>query len=535
MRRLLQNEQHSDNDYDRPNLPWVCGNAEGGCPCPLGPTAGGACPEVAECEPQKVGDEWQCTRSPARGGPCEEDPLGGGPAPDGTCCKVHRCRPIRSLRQRRGRMAVGMALFAVGALCVAIGSSWRTEALAPGELSQPHARLIAGSANRCSACHPGGVEAALGLPQDPAHQAANATTQSALCMECHQEQFDRAHATDPHGISPAVLAVDQHSASHPADIACATCHQEHHGADHDLTYISNGRCQACHQQQYDSFASDHPDFGHWPYRRRTRINFDHNAHASKHFAAKGQEFSCKACHIDGPHGETKLTVGFEQSCAKCHTEDIALSASTGIRVLALPTLDDQAIAAAGGKLGPWPEGAVGDFDGELPAITKLLLAADPKAAAALERLRNDFSFFDLDPDSQSDTRDAALLAGELRKLVAGLAEQGHQEILSRVAKLAARPIHEQKDLAGAAPVALFSEASGRWFRAGSTPSGEAAIDLAARQPAGGWLIDNAAYSLRLHSDRPCRSAAACLDRACRIAGRPACQPPRRGAGRTCRR
>jgi len=401
-------------------------------------------------------------------------------------------------------MALGVAVFAVGALCVAVGSSWRTEALAPGELAQPHARLIAGSQNRCSACHPGGVEAALGLPADDAHRGALAQTQSALCMECHQEQFQKTHALSPHGLPAGTLGGEHQNQTQHESIACATCHQEHHGADHDLTFITNGRCQACHQEQFDSFAGDHPNFGHWPYRRRTRINFDHNAHATKHFATKGEAFDCQTCHIDGPHGEAKLTLGFEQSCAQCHESDIGVSAATGIRVLALPTLDEQAIATAGAQLGAWPEGAVGDFDGELPAITKLLLAADPQANAALARLGYDFSFFDLDPDAPADARDAAALAEAMRKLLGNLAERGHAEIFQRVAKLTGAPeLDARKSLAGAAPVALFGQAGQQWFaatargRPTATPTATPdATDLANRQSSGGWLLDNNAYSLR---------------------------------------
>lgn len=482
MRRLFQSDRHADSDYDRPNLPWVCGRAEEGCACPLGPTAGGRCRDESPCQ------------------------------------------PIRSGRRRRGRLAMGLVIFAAGALAMGIGSPWRRDLLAPGPLSQSHARLIAGSENRCAACHPGGVEAAFGAviraPDDATH-----ASQSALCMECHRTQIDAQHALAPHGVANERLSARREArlvrtTSHPAlndqdqpwrsdlavdakgnvdQVACAVCHQEHYGADHDLTEVSDARCQACHRDQYDSFAAGHPDFGLWPYVRRTRINFDHNTHANRHYATKNEAFDCATCHIDGPRGETKLLAGYEASCARCHDADITTSAAGGLAVLALPTLDREALADAGAVLGPWPAGATGDFDGELPAIAKLLLAADPQAAAAIERLGFDFSFFDIDPDPAADARDAATLAEAIRVLLDGLTRRGHEEIHERAAALAGASGAQipPSEFAGGLPIELVDSASRSWFGTSAAPNAKAsAIQIANRQPGGGWFVDDRSFSLR---------------------------------------
>ncbi|MEM6331495.1 MAG: hypothetical protein AAF790_14785, partial [Planctomycetota bacterium] len=433
MRRLLQRESHADTSYDRPTLPWVCGLADQGAPCELGPTPRGRCP-------------------------------------------LHEaCHPARSLRKRRGRVAVALAVFTLGAVTMLLGTPWRRDVLAPGPLSQAHARLIAGAENRCTACHPGGVEAALvgtwlagnGLAENVSADGAHAT-QSALCMECHRTQIDPEHALAAHGLPPGVLkgaaggrgesnggGAAPASLTHAGwgaaslagpgpvhagdEVACAVCHQEHHGALHNLSAITDARCQACHQERYDRFATDHPGFGNWPYRRRTRINFDHNSHAGKHYAARGEEFRCATCHTDGPGGEVKLLTGYEASCAKCHDESIASSTASGVAVLSLPMLDREAVALGGVDLGPWPDAATGDYDGDLPAIAKLLLAADPTAAAVMNRRGFDFSFFDLDPDSPADARDARTLAEALRQLLDGLSRRGHGEVLSRAATLTGGP------------------------------------------------------------------------------------------------
>ncbi len=456
MRRLLQNENHADTRYDRPNLPWVCGRAEEGCPCTQGPTAGGKCPE-----------------SPA-------------------------CKPRRSLRRRRGRLVIGLAIFTVGALLMTMGAPRRREVFAPGPLSQAHARLVAGHENRCAACHPGGLEAALRL----ASLEENATsplpsTQSALCMECHRKEFEAEHALAAHGLPPARLQGDAALAglagsSNP--IACATCHQEHHGANHDLQAMADARCQSCHQQKYRSFASDHPDFGLWPYRRRTRINFDHNAHAAKHY--QGKPFACSTCHIDGPHGDVKLLAGYERSCASCHDEDIRTTTARGLAILALPTLDRLAMSDAGQPLGSWPEEATGDYDGDLSPIAKLLLAADSAAAAAMNRLGADFSFYDLDPDSPDDARDAAVLAEAIRELVGGLSSRGHVEIGARVGRLGVSSEAMSPDLSGALPIELIDDAREAWFGARGGQGDAPSKQLSDRQGDGGWFVDDQAYALR---------------------------------------
>lgn len=475
MRRLLQTESHEDVPYDRPNLPWVCGLAAEGCPCRLGPTPRGKCPD-------------------------------------------ERCRPQRSLRVRRGRLARGAALFVFGAAAMFIGSSWRYEALAPGPLAQAHAQLLSGgrATNRCAACHPGGPDSVLGIaPVDKDH-----ATQSQLCVECHKSLIDPELALAAHSIDPGALESSRagktadappprlaslesltrfasrvSSGDAPGEVACAACHQEHHGAGHDLRAITDARCQACHQQRFASFAADHPDFGAWPFRRRTRINFDHNTHASKHFKEKNEAFACAACHLDGPGGDAKVLAGYEASCAKCHDEGIRSSLGEGLAVVSLPTVDREAITRAGGRLGPWPAAAIGDFDGELSAITTLLLAADPEARPVIDFFGPGFTFFNLDPQSADDSIDALVLAYELRELVIALGERGHAEVLSRVAKLTdAAP---EPDLAGAMPVTAVDEIRRTWFAAGDAPrDAPPAIELAGRQAGGGWFVDDRGLALR---------------------------------------
>ena len=91
-------------------------------------------------------------------------------------------------------------------------------------------------------------------------------------------------------------------------------------------------------------------------------------------------------------GHVQLLASYETACASCHDEKIATSVAQGVPMLALPTLDVDALKAAGHDIGPWPEAATGDFDGRLPPMMKLLLAADPAAAEAMTTLGADFEF-----------------------------------------------------------------------------------------------------------------------------------------------
>ena len=105
-----------------------------------------------------------------------------------------------------------------------------------------------------------------------------------------------------------------------------------------MAAMNNTACQSCHQARYVSFATDHPDFGNWPYVRRSRIAFNHATHRAKHFAEKKQAFDCRACHVEDATHSVQLTASYVTSCASCHDEKIAASVANGMPMFALPTL-----------------------------------------------------------------------------------------------------------------------------------------------------------------------------------------------------
>lgn len=502
-------EPATTDQYERPQQTWVCGLvADGETPCPAGPGAHGGCPAAAACHPVRDGDRWHCNRSTLRGGPCE-----GGPAHDGGCSIVYRCTPIRSLRTRRGRFIVGIAAAALGAICMALSGPWRNEILAPGPLSVHHAQLLEGknATLRCAQCHAAGEATLATWWADSVGNEPLTPTQSLLCMECHKETLSAEFAMAAHGVALKELtgAAGGH-ASTPFDqrrrdprepIACSACHREHQGRMHDLAAISNLACQACHLQEFDSFAGAHPDFGAWPYERRTRIAFDHAAHQLKHFPEEKQEFACAACHQADATGARMLTADYAASCAACHDKSIATSLVDGLPLVALPTIDVDVLSDAGQKVDNWPAAATGDFEGAPPIPAKLLMLADPNGAAALGVLGGEFDLYDVDIDDPTQLKAAAQTAEALRGVIDELAAKGQGTIAERLKVLLSRELTPQEldglsgrlspDAVRAYRDELFSPKNNATD--GAKPTRD---ELRAQVAAGGWFRDGVTMSLR---------------------------------------
>jgi mono/diheme cytochrome c family protein len=417
----------------------------------------------------------------------------------------------------------GVGLATIGCLLAVLGSRGRNELLAPGPLTSHHAQVLArgDASQRCATCHPGadsspvawlGV-ALVGNGADP-H-----ATQSSLCLECHKELA--AEGGEPllaHGVpteslpSPRVgnkrtLAAlasltsipapgTPRGSTHDDPVACAVCHQEHHGPGHDLAAITDRRCQACHQARYASFANDHPEFSDWPYQRPTRIAFSHTSHASRHYTKSGRAFDCRSCHVEDAAGDLTARVDYAGSCGSCHDADLQRSLAGGVPLVTLPTLDDTALGDQPALRG-WPEGARGDFDGDAPPLMKLLLASDPKARAAIERLGPDFSFFDIDAAEPESVEAAAAIIAALRAMLDELQEEGHANLDYRLRKLTAgaplpRPMSE---FVARLPVELVDHLQAKWFTQGNGAS-PAFEEVEDRRTGGGWWVDDRTHSLR---------------------------------------
>ncbi len=443
--------------YERPNQPYECGHSCEGVSCLLGPTPTGGCQAGPECQPIEKGGAWICGRTQIQGGKCDN-----GPTADGVCClQIPRCSPKSSLRVRRGMWVFFSFAATFGAVLFVLGSPWRNELITPGELTQSHGQILKERTDldSCQVCHPAGNASAMAWAASLISYNAISQhgTQSGLCMECHGDMLVAETALLPHGIPATELKqrtdkqltrLDQ-AAPRPVRVlqdgklACSACHREHHGADFQLTAVSNTQCATCHQDEFSSLA-DHPSFGNWPYSRRTRIAFDHVSHSARHFSAEGQEFACRSCHIDTQSGEVVSVVSFEQSCAGCHEQKIEQSLGDGIALLVLPMLDVRTLARNGFSVGEWPPAAQGDFDGALPPLTRALLNADPFARSALAQFGEQFDFLDVDPSSIDDLEAASDIAWGIKTLIYELVQKGPTAMAGRLEVAFGHPVTEQQ-------------------------------------------------------------------------------------------
>ncbi len=443
MRRLLQSIIYNRKLYDRPQDEWICGRAAEGCPCVFGPGAKGECRATSQCLPAKKGDRWVCTRAISLGAACEP-----GPLPDGSCgCPVPPCWPQRSLRAQRGRLTWLTTCFALGLVVLALWGRNRVQWSNPGPLTPQHAM----SAQRCADCH---LESGA-FAFTAAAQAERQLAHDQLCLKCHDLG---PQGNSPHGATGAQLAALVHetktgsdtrplalAAVHmllpggPTDLACASCHQEHHGRDIDLKRLSDQQCQICHQAQFASFASGHPEFTNYPYARRTRLQFDHVSHWQKHFSdprgAEAAPASCATCHEPVVDGRQMLVRNFEQTCAKCHAGQIegeGRAGAKGLVFLRLPGFDVAALAAAGTATGEWPAYS----EGGLTPFMRWMLEGDAAARAALRDL-GPANLADLSAATPAQKAAAGRLLWCVKSLLADLATQGQQAILRRLGPPAA--------------------------------------------------------------------------------------------------
>ena len=439
MRRLLQSIIHNRKLYDRPQDEWVCGRACEGCPCVFGPDRKGECRATSQRLPARKNDRWVCTRAISLGGPCAH-----GPQPDGACgCPVPPCTPQRNLRGHRRRLTWLAVSAAAGVAVLALWGWSRLDWSNPGPVTAPHAM----SAQRCADCH---VETGH-LILTAAERAQRTQEHNALCLKCHDLGV---HGRLAHGVTGAQLlelgkktraaavppspwvqqAAHPLAAGRPDELACATCHQEHHGREADMKKLTDQQCQVCHQAPFASFTAGHPEFTDYPATRRTRLQFDHGTHWQKHFAdprlAATAPTSCAHCHEPAPDGGKMLVKGFAQTCAQCHAGQIegeGRAGAKGLVFLRLPEVDVAALEAAGEPVGEWP-----DFcEGEITPFMSWMLEGDATARKALADL-GPVRLADLRHATPAQLKAAARLVWSVKGLLADLITQGQQVMMRRL-------------------------------------------------------------------------------------------------------
>lgn len=438
------------NGYSRPHDKWVCGHHASGKECPLGPDAQGRCRAKGECTPWLKDGRWHCRRSALRGGPCDR-----GPNPDGTCCnRIEACTPRRTMRSKRRRHVAWAAGLVVGLAALILAGGAANELLMPGPLTSSHANL-----ENCQSCHSGGSTQKLGWLHNLTGQVDPAKS-SQLCIACHDLGADP-YAAHTHPVARLKEMTRAASISLPArsdaagqlwnaslfqppaamapgagnTLYCATCHEDHQGANADLTAMSNDRCQTCHVSRFGDFASSHPEFSDYPFDRRLRIIFDHRSHLDKHFPETAEKGSsgdvppdCETCHEAGPGGNYMETASFFAMCSGCHSQDIRgttrASGPKGVRFLAVPGLDLETLDERGIDIGSWPEGSEAD----LTPFMRWLLAASLGGRDIVSEV-SALDLLDLREASDEDLETVETLAWSVKDLFHRIRTGGLQSVL----------------------------------------------------------------------------------------------------------
>src|SRR5690606_14070232 len=203
---------------------------------------------------------------------------------------------------------------------------------------------------------------------------------------------------------------------------CATCHQEHQGVNFDLNKISTEQCHSCHVVKFDSFDGHHPKFESYPFKRRTRIIYDHAGHGGKHFpeaVTKGQASripaTCSTCHSSSADRRIMAVAPFDKTCSACHLEQITgkerVSGPKGIAFLTLPGLDLQTLKEKNASIGEWPAAS----EAELTPFMKMMISRNERGRALI-RIVDSLNLQDLSDASDDQIKAVTDLAWEIKRL-----------------------------------------------------------------------------------------------------------------------
>ncbi|NNJ73799.1 MAG: hypothetical protein HKP56_01435 [Anderseniella sp.] len=359
-----------------------------------------------------------------------------------------------------------LAAFTTGVLMLTIGYAADTKLFMPGPLTSSHSTL-----EQCSDCHSNVSKGQFGWLHT-VFATANPRKDSSACLTCHKMGEEVAH--NPHGLemskldayvreikaqaSAATLPVKARvrKAVLPVDstfkdgVFCATCHKEHQGGDVKLKDMADAQCHTCHQVQFESFNADHPDFDKYPFRRRTRVNFDHSGHFKKHFPewkAKKENAgttpdSCSGCHtVSAQEGHMNVKP-FAESCAACHLGQIVgaerATGPKGVAMLMLPGVDVATFREKKIDIGKWPD----ESEAELSSLMKLLIGRTAKGRKILADT-NELDLLDLTQATPEQITQVGNLVWEVKQLFHALTNSGTADILKQLESDEQTPIDKQ--------------------------------------------------------------------------------------------
>ena len=380
-----------------------------------------------------------------------------GPHSDGACSNTApACRPARSLRARRATASRWAALFVLGIAVIAARYASPTQLLMPGPMTAAH-----NLQTDCRSCHANIPKGQFGWLRAVV-TSADPKEESAACLKCHmvdgKEQLphdlalqelakrtkrlqSKAAASSPSvttRFGNALLTAKNHVDN---GIFCATCHREHQGKEHDLNRVSDDRCQSCHAVQFRDFTKGHPEFEGYPYKRRTRIVYDHSSHFGKHFPEALKENDspqavpkvCTECH--SPEADKRLmsVKPFKTVCSSCHLNQIVgaerASGPKGIAFVTLPGLDLETLKEKGASIGEWPQ----DSEAEVTPFMELLIGLDDHRRQILQTVAK-LDLLDLSSASDAEISAVETFVWELKALLHELSMSKASEIATRLSQ-----------------------------------------------------------------------------------------------------
>ena len=369
-------------------------------------------------------------------------------------------------RPKRDIVSWWLAVFTAGVLMLAVGYAADTKLFMPGPLTSSHSTL-----EQCSDCHSNVSKGQFGWLH-AVFATADPRKDSSSCLTCHKMEEDVAH--NPHGLEmskldayvreikaqpdattlpvkarvrKAVLPVDS---TFQDGVFCATCHKEHQGGDVKLKDMADAQCHTCHQVQFESFNTDHPDFDKYPFRRRTRVNFDHSGHFKKHFPewkAKKENAgttpeSCSGCHtVSAQEGHMNVKP-FAESCAACHLGQIVgaerATGPKGVAMLMLPGVDVATFREKKIDIGKWPD----ESEAELSSLMKLLIGRTAKGRKILADT-DELDLLDLTQATPEQITQVGNLVWEVKYLFHALTNSGTADILKQLDSDGQAPLDQQ--------------------------------------------------------------------------------------------
>lgn len=350
---------------------------------------------------------------------------------------------------RRDRLAVQLALVTVIGVGLAFVFSKGTRFLMPGPLTSAH-----GAIEACSTCHTKSGTGKLSWVHGLV--AGDPLADSKACLTCHKmpDTAFNAHSASAEVLKQSTERLAKIAARTPPPpsaraqglafpthdvvargLYCATCHQDHQGANFNVAKISGEQCRSCHVVKFDSFDGQHPKFESYPFKRRTRIAYDHAGHFGKHFPevakkdpARRIPATCSTCHDSREDKRLMAVAPFERTCTACHLDQIIgkerATGPKGIAFVSLPGLDVQTLKTKNRAIGEWPDAS----DAALTPFMKMMISRTARGRALVETVGK-LNLQDLAAASDDEIKAVAELVWEIKGLFHALIKGKASDVL----------------------------------------------------------------------------------------------------------